>query len=521
MPSVSRDIPRKRPHSVIVDGRFWVGEEPKTLRAPRKPNALQTFAQAMLPGPFVSGQGWRFAANVSADCLLLGLNLAAIGPLSVLLEFAVHRNPAALLRPLRLPASDLGLLLLYCTLIILLGHSDGLYRADLIRVPRRERIIVGKAVAWATVLVGAAIHQLETQVISIGTLTAGALLNYLAMLGWRDWQRRTATRAIEAGRGLRNVLIVGSGKLGRRVAAFLEREHVDGRVVVGFLDENEPIAGEVRGRVEDLAQVARSEFVDEIILTTPHQPELVRRVIHEARCNRLDVRVVLECFGCEPESLVLENFGNLALLKLHEEPVPRLGFFLKRTLDVVFSAAGLVVAAPLLALIALVIKLDSSGSVFYRAPRVGRKGRNFICHKFRTMVMDADKWKEHLRRCNEREGPFFKIKNDPRITRVGRFLRRYSLDELPQLWNVLRGEMSLVGPRPHPLDDFECYRLEHLRRLDVTPGITGLWQVTARRDPSFQRNMALDLQYIEHWNLWMDLRILCKTISVVLQGSGA
>ena len=172
-------------------------------------------------------------------------------------------------------------------------------------------------------------------------------------------------------------------------------------------------------------------------------------------------------------------------------------------------------------LIALVIKLDSSGSVFYRAPRVGRKGRDFICHKFRTMVMDADKWKEHLRGCNEREGPFFKIKNDPRITRVGRFLRRYSLDELPQLWNVLRGEMSLVGPRPHPLDDFERYRLEHLRRLDVTPGITGLWQVTARRDPSFQRNMALDLQYIEHWNLWMDLRILCKTISVVLQGSGA
>ena len=136
------------------------------------------------------------------------------------------------------------------------------------------------------------------------------------------------------------------------------------------------------------------------------------------------------------------------------------------------------------------------------------------------MVTDADVRKELLRARNERHGACFKIANDPRITRVGRFLRRYSLDELPQLWNVLCGDMSLVGPRPHPLDDFEQYDLEDLRRLEVTPGITGLWQVTARRDPSFERNVALDVEYIKHWNLWMDLRILCKTVSVVLQGSG-
>jgi lipopolysaccharide/colanic/teichoic acid biosynthesis glycosyltransferase len=137
------------------------------------------------------------------------------------------------------------------------------------------------------------------------------------------------------------------------------------------------------------------------------------------------------------------------------------------------------------------------------------------------MVANADQLKDGLRECNERQGPCFKIENDPRVTGVGRFLRRYSLDELPQLWNVLRGEMSLVGPRPHPLDDFELYRLDHLRRLDVTPGITGLWQVTARRDPSFQRNMALDLEYIEHWSFWMDLRILWKTVFVIFHGSGA
>jgi lipopolysaccharide/colanic/teichoic acid biosynthesis glycosyltransferase len=190
-------------------------------------------------------------------------------------------------------------------------------------------------------------------------------------------------------------------------------------------------------------------------------------------------------------------------------------------LDITLSIAALAALAPFMAIIAAAIKLSSPGPALYQARRVGHKGRRFICHKFRTMVSDADQMKESLRGWNEREGPCFKIAADPRITRVGHFLRRYSLDELPQLWNVLRGEMSLVGPRPHPVDDFERYRLEHLQRLDVVPGITGLWQVTARRDPSFHRNLTLDLQYIEHWNLWLDLVILWKTVFVVLRGGGA
>jgi lipopolysaccharide/colanic/teichoic acid biosynthesis glycosyltransferase len=136
------------------------------------------------------------------------------------------------------------------------------------------------------------------------------------------------------------------------------------------------------------------------------------------------------------------------------------------------------------------------------------------------MVIEADDQKEALRGANERNGPAFKIENDPRVTRCGRRLRKYSLDELPQLWNVLCGNMSLVGPRPHPVDDYERYTLEHLRRLDVRPGITGLWQVTARRDPSFEKNMALDVEYIENWSLWLDLRILARTLLVVAKGNG-
>jgi lipopolysaccharide/colanic/teichoic acid biosynthesis glycosyltransferase len=200
---------------------------------------------------------------------------------------------------------------------------------------------------------------------------------------------------------------------------------------------------------------------------------------------------------------------------------PQFDVIIKRMIDIICSAIGLVAVAPFMAVIAAFIKLDSRGPVFYCAPRAGKMGRSFVCFKFRTMINDANAMKAGLRSQNERAGPFFKIAHDPRVTRLGKILRRYSLDELPQLWNVLIGEMSLVGPRPHPLDDCQFYLPHDLRRLDVTPGITGLWQVTARRDPSFQRNMALDLEYIERWSLAMDLGILYRTVFVVLQGTGA
>jgi lipopolysaccharide/colanic/teichoic acid biosynthesis glycosyltransferase len=196
-------------------------------------------------------------------------------------------------------------------------------------------------------------------------------------------------------------------------------------------------------------------------------------------------------------------------------------FWIRLTRWAAMFAAGLLLVAPLLGVIALAIKLDSPGRALYRAPRVGLKGKRFLCHKFRSMIANADDLKEQLRSRNQRRGATFKIVGDPRITRVGRLLRRYSLDELPQLWNVLRGEMSLVGPRPHPVEDFERYGLEDLQRLEITPGLTGLWQVTARHDPSFERNVALDREYIENWTFWSDFRILYKTVSVVLQGSGA
>ncbi|HTA50727.1 MAG TPA: sugar transferase, partial [Verrucomicrobiae bacterium] len=331
--------------------------------------------------------------------------------------------------------------------------------------------------------------------------------------------RKKPQREVRARGGARNVLIVGAGGLGQRIANYLEKHPEMGRSVCGFLDDRKLAGKRVMGRTTDLAELARTAFVDEVILAAPHDRELTLRVLRTAQQLRLDVKMAPDLFGCEPMR-EMERIGDMPLISLHEEPLPVAGLLLKRLLDVVGAGLALILLGPVLAVIGILVRLDSPGPALYAALRAGRKGRAFRCYKFRTMVRDADGLKEKLRERNQRQGPFFKITDDPRITRVGRWLRRYSLDELPQLWNVMRGEMSLVGPRPHPLDDFSGYAIEHLPRLDVMPGMTGLWQVTARRDPSFQAGMKLDIEYIRRWSLGMDLRILLKTAAVVLRGSG-
>jgi exopolysaccharide biosynthesis polyprenyl glycosylphosphotransferase len=205
---------------------------------------------------------------------------------------------------------------------------------------------------------------------------------------------------------------------------------------------------------------------------------------------------------------------------LHRSEPRVVGLFCKRVVDIALSLAALAVAAPLMAAVALAIKLDSEGPVFYVSDRIGKRGRVFRCFKYRTMVKNAEDMKKELAAHNERDGILFKMSNDPRITRLGRFLRKYSLDELPQFLNVLRGEMSIVGPRPPIALEVEKYELEHFRRLEVMPGLTGLWQVQARHDPSFAKYIELDTAYVENWSLWLDIKILVRTADVVLRGTG-
>jgi exopolysaccharide biosynthesis polyprenyl glycosylphosphotransferase len=240
----------------------------------------------------------------------------------------------------------------------------------------------------------------------------------------------------------------------------------------------------------------------------------------QARMLRLDVKVVPELYDGIASNAPVEYLAHLPVRVLHREPIPATGWMLKRICDVTIAGLLLLGTGPVFLLIAILLKLESKGPVFYRSHRVGKKGRLFTFFKFRTMVTGADGLKTNLEEQNERNSVLFKVANDPRITRVGRMLRKFSLDEVPQLINVLKGDMSLVGPRPPLPSEFKQYRLDHLRRLDVVPGITGLWQITCRQDPSFDNYIALDLEYIENWSLGLDLKILLRTIPAVFKGTG-
>lgn len=215
-----------------------------------------------------------------------------------------------------------------------------------------------------------------------------------------------------------------------------------------------------------------------------------------------------------------QRHGGIRLAHTASRRHHRLALAAKRSLDLGLGSASLLLLTPLLFAVAAAIKLQSDGPVFYSSERVGEGGRLFRCHKFRTMVRDADSLRQKFAHLNEREGILFKISKDPRVTPLGAWLRKYSLDELPQLFNVLRGEMSLVGPRPSLSSEVDKYEPHHLRRLSVMPGMTGLWQVEARSNPSFDSYIALDCKYADEWSLWLDLKILARTVRVVLLGTG-
>lgn len=423
---------------------------------------------------------------------------------------------------LDLPVSHYtAFLMLYAVVMLLFCQSQDLYRTVRTRTAAEEFLAVFKAVLFATLLLSAFVYFSGVRIVSRLVVGYASLLNLITFTAWRLWKRRIILRRAIKGIGTRNVLIVGAGRVGQALAEHLEENRLLGYSFKGFLDANHSTHPRLLGKISDLSRIAQAEFVDEVFISIPSERDLVKSVADDARRHRLTVKVIPELYDGLGWNAPISHVGTFPVIQLHSEPIPMIGMFFKRVMDVMGAGLGLLLLSPGLLLIALGIRLDSPGGVIYSSARVGKKGRKFVCCKFRTMVTNADEVKQQLRHLNEREGPTFKITNDPRVTPFGKFLRKYSLDELPQLWNVLKGDMSLVGPRPHPLDDYEQYQLEHLRRLDVKPGITGLWQVTARKHPSFAANMRLDLDYIEHWNLWLDLKILTSTLAEILSGSGS
>ena len=403
---------------------------------------------------------------------------------------------------------------IFAVLVTLFGFSEGLYTHVSDPSPAAIAPILARSTLFAIALVFVAawdeMRPLAAFIIFSSSLTALVLWRWLRQFVWSG--RETE---------LRKILIIGGGPIARSIARALRSDPLRQATVCGFVDDDLPLSPAVLGRIADLDWLARAEFIDEVILALPGQPARTREAAEVAYRNHLDIRAVPDLPPGPWTDPGIDRIGEVPVVTLHREPLPGAALFLKRLLDVTGAAFGLVLASPIMAIVALLIRLDSPGSVVYSAERTGAKGRRFRCYKFRSMVTNAEHLKEELRARNQRQGPIFKIDDDPRITRIGRIIRRYSLDELPQLWNVLRGEMSLVGPRPHPVDEVNHYELHHYRRLDVKPGITGLWQITARGCPSFDLNMHLDLTYIENWTLRLDLRILASTVRVLFSPEGA
>lgn len=289
------------------------------------------------------------------------------------------------------------------------------------------------------------------------------------------------------------------------------------------------------GTLADLPVVIHDLAIQEVIITDDSVPseKLFEAMMRIGRKQKVEFRLAPSLFNFLPQKTSVEQIGVLPMVRLFREPLSDAEKFIKRVFDITIAAIAFVTLAPFWILIALFIKLDSRGAVLFRQERVGMDGRKFLCYKFRTMRADAD---EEIHRAayrkniegrkeanagSEEKPVFGKVKNDPRVTKFGRFLRRTSLDELPQFLNVLRGEMSVVGARPPIPYEVEDYEIKHRRRLDMKPGITGLWQVSGRNRLTFEEMVQIDLYYIENWSLWLDLKIIVLTLPAVLRGDGA
>ena len=363
--------------------------------------------------------------------------------------------------------------------------------------------------------------QISRILVLLLVLTASCTLS-MRRIVWR----RSRYRQFEQGIELRNVVILGTNQLSYALARELHDHHRLGCRFVGFIARpGAPVSSEtpprqVLGGVERIRTLTRQYFVDELVLAEFYPTEDAIRLVQDARDLDIDVRAIAGYYGDLTTNAPVDYLGIFPVATLHRRRPRVLALFGKRMVDVLLSLMALLATAPLLLAIALAVRLESEGPALYVSERIGKRGRVFPCFKFRTMVRDADQMKRDLAALNERDGVLFKCSNDPRVTRLGRFLRKYSLDELPQFLNVLRGEMSIVGPRPPVAGEVEKYELEHFRRLEVMPGLTGLWQVQARHDPSFAKYIELDTAYVENWSFWLDVKILLKTASVVLQGTG-
>ncbi len=404
----------------------------------------------------------------------------------------------------------------------------GAYRDFRTRCFKKELIIIVKAGLLSIIVLGCIFFILQMKFTSrlyfgIFTITIG-----LCLIVEKRLISALLDRMHKHGFNQINLLIVGTGRRAQEFIKVVKENANWGLRIVGLIDDEHGMYGKeikgnrVLGRIQDIPFILHRKVIDRVIFVVPRLwLHRLDDVILACEREGIATSICMDLYDLRIAKMRQTNFNGFPLLEIETVHAKEWHLFLKRTIDIVVSILLMILVSPIYLITAIAIKLSSKGPIFFSQVRCGVNGRKFTLYKFRSMIVGAEMKKKLLEKMNEMDGPVFKIKQDPRITKVGRIIRKLSIDELPQLINVLKGDMSVVGPRPPLPVEVEMYQLWQRRRLSLKPGITCVWQVSGRNNVNFDRWMEMDLEYIDNWSLWLDIKILIKTFFVVLTGYGA
>ncbi len=412
----------------------------------------------------------------------------------------------------------------------LIFRLSGIYRSRRLGSRLQEILDLLKATSISTSLLLVVGFIFHITLIDITFLFTFWGVSSLTLILSRIILHSILREARRKGHNTRQMVIIGTGERALTFAKKIYRSPELGYHIIGFVDDKWEGLNKFNGNgwrllggLEDFQPLLNNQVIDEAVIGLPVKShyDKISTIIKLCEEQGIIVRLLSDLFDLEIAKSQVDHLEDIPILTLHSAPIDQWPLLVKRFIDISLSLILLIPLAPLFLLVAILIKLDSKGSVFFVQERVGLNKRKFKLLKFRTMVVNAEKLRKRIESLNEVSGPVFKIRNDPRTTRLGKWLRRTSIDELPQLINVLKGDMSLVGPRPPIPGEVEQYEWKDRRRLSMKPGITCLWQINGRSAIPFDKWMELDKEYIDNWSLGLDLKILAKTIPAVIRRSGA